>query len=226
MRASERAYQLLRDEIVRWELQPGAALAELELAERLTMSRTPVREALARLVADGLAVPVGGRGLEVAPMDLDRARELYEVRQALEVQAVRLAARRGDREVFRRLADDFLAAGAAVGAAVAPADRGAYYALVGRFDDAVDDAVANRYLVTTMGSVRTHLARVRRLAQDNPARLVAAAQEHRTIAAAVADGDGDLAAHATHVHLHHSLENVLASMTLPTSTPTALRRPA
>ncbi|WP_425956395.1 GntR family transcriptional regulator [Xylanimonas sp. McL0601] len=199
-RVGERAYRTLRDEIVRWSLPPGAPLGEIELAERLGMSRTPVREALARLLADGLVVTVGGRGLAVAPMDLERVHALYEVRQALETQAARLAARRGDPAVFAALADELSAA---------PTERAAYYDLVARLDAAIDAATANDYLVAALGSVRTHLERIRRVAQDDPARLAAAAVEHRTIAAAIAAGDAELAAHATHVHLHHSLENVV-----------------
>lgn len=199
-RASERAYRTLRDEIVRWELLPGTALGEIELSERLGMSRTPVREALARLAADGLVVAVGGRGLAVAPMDLDRVHALYEVRQALEAQAARLAARRGDPAVFAALADEL---------AAAPTERTAYYDLVARLDAAIDAAAANDYLATALAAVRTHLERIRRIAQDDPARLAAAAAEHRTIASAIAAGDADLAAHATHVHLHHSLDNVV-----------------
>jgi DNA-binding GntR family transcriptional regulator len=204
-RASERAYRALREQIVRWELPPGAPLAEIDLSERLGMSRTPVREALARLVADGLVVAVGGRGLAVAPMDLERVRAPYEVRQALETQAARLAARRGDPAVFTALAQELEEA--------TPPDEdpghAAYYALVERLDAAIDDAVGNDYLVAALAGVRTHLARIRRIARDDPARLAAAAAEHRTIAAAIAAGDAELAAHATHVHLHHSLENVV-----------------
>ncbi|QAY63289.1 GntR family transcriptional regulator [Xylanimonas allomyrinae] len=199
-RASERAYRALRDAIVGWELRPGDSLGEIELAERLGVSRTPVREALARLTADGLAVAVGGRGLAVAPMDLGRVHALYEVRQALETQAARLAARRGDPAVFQQLADEL---------AASPSERVAYYDLVARLDAAIDAAAANDYLVAALTTVRTHLARIRRIAQDDPARLAEAAAEHRTIASAIAAGDPDLAAHATHVHLHHSLENVV-----------------
>ena len=89
--------------------------------------------------------------------------------------------------------------------------RRAYYDLVERFDRAVDVSIDNPYLVAALASARTHLARVRRLARDNPARLLAASTEHLTIARAIADGDADLAAHATHVHLHNSLQNILES---------------
>ena len=60
--------------------------------------------------------------------------------------------------------------------------------------------------------MRTHLVRVRRLARDNPARLAASVAEHRLIASAVAAGDAELAAHATHVHLHNALVAILASL--------------
>ena len=214
MRASERAYGVLRDEIVRWQLPPGTVLAEVELAQRLDMSRTPVREALARLSADGLVVAIGGRGLEVASMDADDIAALYELRQALESQAARLAARRGDPAAFGAIAAAFEGMLAELDRDdVADPRRDAYYALVARFDDAIDRAVDNDYLVNALDGIRTHLARVRRAAQDNPARLVAAATEHRTIAAAIAERDGDLAAHATHVHLHNALTGILDSLT-------------
>jgi len=209
MRASERAYGDLREEILRWQLPSGAVLAEEELAERLGMSRTPVREALGRLVADGLVVPERGRGLVVAPMELSDVEALYELREALETQAARLAARKADRAVFAEVAAAF------DGPVVSTeAGRDAYYALIARFDREIDLAVANAFLVTALASVRTHLARVRRAARDNPPRLIASAAEHRIIAAAIAAGDADLAAHATHVHLHNSLQNVLATASL------------
>ncbi len=93
-----------------------------------------------------------------------------------------------------------------------PPTPDAYYALIARFDDALDAAVANDYLTAALKTVRTHLVRVRRLARDNPARLAASVAEHRLIASAVAAGDAELAAHATHVHLHNALVAILASL--------------
>lgn len=205
-RASDRAYAALREQIVDWQLAPGTVLGEVEVASRLGMSRTPVREALARLVADELVTALPGRGLVVADLSFENIRDLFELRDALESTAVRLAARRGDRELFGALADEFQA-----GPAMDDPSRRAYYDLVERFDRAVDVAIDNPYLVAALASARTHLARVRRLARDNPARLLAASTEHLTIARAIADGDADLAAHATHVHLHNSLQNILES---------------
>ncbi|MCS5498396.1 GntR family transcriptional regulator [Cnuibacter physcomitrellae] len=209
MRASERAYATLRREILDWELPPGTVLGEIEQSERLGVSRTPLRSALAALTAEGLVGAQSGRGLVVTPVSVDDARELFEVRDALEQKAARLAARSADRELFEGLAAEFADAARLI-EDEDPA-RHAYYDLVARFDDALDASAANGFLVASLKGVRTHLTRIRRLAIDNPDRLRDAAAEHRLIAEAIAAGDEELAAAATRVHLHRSLANILAA---------------
>ncbi|MCU1480273.1 MAG: hypothetical protein JWQ19_1059 [Subtercola sp.] len=213
-RASDSAYEQLRGEIVSWQLEPGTVLAEVELSSRLGISRTPVREALARLVADGLAEPQGGRGLVVTQVSAENVTELFELRQALEQQAAALAAARRDTSVFVKLQDELREVPALLAEADAAADpsRKAYYDLVSRFDDAVDDAVRNPYLVGALNGVRTHLSRIRRLSHDNPARLLEAAREHLMIVDAIVDGDARLAEDATRVHLYRSLQSTLGSL--------------
>lgn len=205
MRASDRAYGVLLEEIQSGVLRPGTVLGEVDQSTRLGVSRTPLREALARLSADGLVAQASPRVTVVTEVDSGDIRELFELRRALEESIARLAAERGDRTVFAALAASFARTHAA-------ADADAYYALIARFDAALDAAVANDYLASAMANVRTHLVRVRRLARDNPDRLAASVAEHHVIAAAIAAGDGDLAAHATHVHLHNALTAILASL--------------
>lgn len=210
--ASERAYTALLDEIQSGALTAGSVLGEVEQAARLGVSRTPLREALRRLAADGLVVQQSPRVTVVADLDASDIRALFEIRRALEETSARLAAQRGDAELFAELAAEF--AGVELDA---PAGRDDYYALIARFDTALDDAVANDYIASALRTVRTHLVRVRRMARDKPARLAASAAEHRTIAQALAARDGDLAAHATHVHLHNALEGILESLATTTT---------
>jgi len=210
LRASDRAYAILLDEIQSGTLAAGSVLAEVEQAERLGVSRTPLREALRRLAADGLVVQQSPRVTVVAGLDADDIRALFEIRRALEETSARLAAARGDAEEFRALAEEF-----------AQVDlrrregRDAYYALIARLDAQVDAAHGNDYLTSALRTVRTHLVRVRRMARDNPKRLAASAAEHLVIARALADRDADLAAHATHVHLHNALHSILGSLQDP-----------
>nr|BFF09921.1 hypothetical protein GCM10025699_12240 [Microbacterium flavescens] len=95
MRASDRAYATLLDEIQDGALPPGTVLGEVEQAARLGVSRTPLREALGRLAADGLVVQQSPRVTVVTAIDAGDIREIFEVRRALEESAARLAAERG-----------------------------------------------------------------------------------------------------------------------------------
>jgi DNA-binding GntR family transcriptional regulator len=207
VRASERAYETLREDILQWRLEPGTVLGEVEQSERLGVSRTPVREALARLNADGLVAAQGGRGLVVTAVSDAGVAQLFDLRQALEQALARAAAALRDPTVFEALAEEFRD----VTIVLASTDRAQYYELVARFDSAMDAAADNAYLVGALRTLRPHLVRLRRISADNLERLEASAREHLLIVEAVAAGDADLAASATHVHLHQSLTSILAT---------------
>jgi DNA-binding GntR family transcriptional regulator len=204
VRASDRAYDVLKEDILQWRLAPGTVLGETEQSERLGISRTPLREAITRLAAEGLVDTQRGRAGVVTDVSPANLTELFELREALETQAARLAARRRSTRVFEQLREGFLAAPAGL-----ETGTSGYYDLVARLDDAIDDAVANPFLLASMAGLRNHLARVRRLAQDNPARLAESVSEHLLIVQAILDRDEMLAAQATAVHLRKSLANLL-----------------
>ena len=177
MRASDKAYQALLEDIVDGTLQPGTSLAEVEQSERLGVSRTPVREALSQLRKDGLIEQTRGRGLTVTDVSLDDIVELYELRQPLEQQAAKLAAQRGNTQIFAQLAAEFRNAERLIEGG----DTGikAYYNLNERLDRAIEDAIASPYLVSALKTLHLHLARIRRLSRRDPVRLKAAAIETR-----------------------------------------------
>ena len=209
MRASDRAYEALREDIVEWRLLPGQVLGEVEQSERFGISRTPIREALSRLTADGLAEAHRGRGVVVSQVSIEDVRALFELREDLDCRAARLAARRRDAAAFHRLAAELEAVGGRLRGQ--GTDRAGYYELVERMDQAIDDAAANPYLAAAQRSLRLHLARVRKLSRTNPERLVRAAAEHAQIARAVAEGAEELAEAATRVHLANSLHAILTT---------------
>ena len=211
MRASDRAYRALREEILDGVLAPGTALAEVEQANRLGVSRTPVREALARLEADGLATAASPRVLQVSELSAASITALYELREALEEQAARLAAMRRDPERFEGLRSRLQLSPGQLASGDESGLRD-YYDTVDALDAELDSAVANPLLIGALRNARLHSARVRRLARQHPERLRAAASEHLLIVEAIIAGDASLAAHATHVHLHMSLRHALASI--------------
>jgi DNA-binding GntR family transcriptional regulator len=206
--ATTRAYEQLRSEIVDGALGPGTTLYEVEQSERIGVSRTPVREAFGRLVAEGLLDDGQGRGLIVTDVSDGDIDALFEMRTCLEAQAAQLAARHADPDVFAGFAREFRTWHTPLlDAAVADQQVDGYYAVIRRFDREVDTAANNTYLVDALETLRTHVVRVRRKAGASPVRLAASALEHALIASAIANHDAALAVHATHVHLHNSLEH-------------------
>src|SRR5205807_10150929 len=83
-RASDQAYELLRVMIIDLRLRPGMVVDELSLAAEIGLGRTPVHEAVARLVIDRLVTVLPRRGLMIAPIGLEQVREIFEAREAIE----------------------------------------------------------------------------------------------------------------------------------------------
>lgn len=209
MRASDRAYESLRADIIEWRLEPGTVLGEVEQSARIGVSRTPLREALSRLTVEGLTSAHPGRGVVVSDVSLEKITGLFDVRISLDCTAAALAAARGERQAFQDLTARFESAFSLIRGS----DDGQheYYGLVADLDAAIDAAAANPYLLQAQRQLRTHLSRVRRLARDDVARLTASASEHAQIARSIAQANPDLAVASTKVHLHNSLQYLLAA---------------
>ncbi len=207
-RGSEPAFQQLVREIQAWELSPGEVLDPAALAARLESSETAVTEALGRLASAGLVESRDGRAV-VAGFDSENVVELFELREALEVQAARLAARRHDPQVFLHLRRDL----AAAIETCRDADDGfdVFYGVIDRLDEAMDDAVSNPFLVGALAPLRAHLLRVRRV-NPSRARFLQALAEQIVIIDAILDRDEVLAMQATAVHLRASLTSLLQRM--------------
>jgi GntR family transcriptional regulator, rspAB operon transcriptional repressor len=211
---SQRAYEQLRDEIVQWELPPGTHLNEVPLAERLSVSRTPLREAVQRLARDGLVTIIPGRGALVAQLALQDVVYLFQMREALEPYAARLCARNADRGEFGKLRAAFEDQKGLFAKGSSPqGDYAEYYALVKRMDTAIGKGSGNPYVRESLERLRTHLQRLRQIAKRRPPRMQQTVLEHLAICAAIQDGDETTAAQATALHINSSLHNILAAMT-------------
>lgn len=208
--AAEQVYAALSEEILEGDLVAGTALTELDLAARFSVSRTPVREALTRLSTEGLLVPLGSRGLMVRPISGNELTNVYELRVALELQAVKLAASRSDSKVFTELQQRFESASDMV--LGDKADLRSFYDLHEKFDDAVRQAIDSPFLSSALASLQPHLRRIRRITRHNPQRLVQAAHETAIVAGAIARGDSEVAEAAMRVHLSESLSASLHSL--------------
>jgi DNA-binding GntR family transcriptional regulator len=192
------AYRRLLDAIRRGELPPGARLREAELAEKLGISRTPVREAIRLLEADDLVTHAPRQGATVRRLDYAEVLELYEMRAVLEGTAARLAARGASPVELDELA--------ALNAALERTPAGIEGQDLNRqFHRALIAAARNRFLVRAMGAMQKTLLILGPTTLNDPARAAAAVDEHAAILAALAARDGAAAEAAMRAHVEAAL---------------------
>ncbi|MFN3292678.1 MAG: GntR family transcriptional regulator [Gemmobacter sp.] len=198
-------YRRLLDEIRTGALLPGARLRETDLAARLGASRTPVREAIRQLEADGLVTHLPRQGATLRRMDPPEVIELYEMRSVLEGTAARLAARAVTAVELAELGalNDALAA--------APPGQPAQD-LNRQFHRALLDAARNRFLVKTMGALHKTLLILGPTTLTDAARATDAVAEHRQVLAALAAGDAAAAEAAMRAHVTAALAVRLRSL--------------
>jgi GntR family transcriptional regulator, rspAB operon transcriptional repressor len=202
--ARDQVYLALREAIVSAELEPGRRLSENELAERLGVSRTPVREALVRLRDERLVAIVPQLGTFVTLISADGVADAAFVREALECAAIRLATKRADEDDLAELQANL----AAQDRAQAAGDADTFDALDEALHRRVCELSGHEIAWTLSRRANGHLDRVRRLSLPEPGYLGEMVAEHRRVVAAIADRDPDRAEAA----LRHHLRMVLSSL--------------
>lgn len=193
----ERVAERLRTRIFAHDLAPGSWIDEQALAQEYGISRTPLREALKVLAAEGLVVLKPRRGCyvtEVSERDLD---EVFPVMALLEGQVAFEAARRATSADFSRL--EALHAELETHAAAGDADR--FFEANGRFHSALQEIAGNRYLAQLLDDARQVIKLTRRDSLRLEGRIAQSLSEHREILAALLARDADLAARRMHDHL-------------------------
>ena len=208
LRQSERAYIALRDEIVGSVLAPGEALPEAATAARLNVSRGPVREATRRLASENLVTIVPGRGAFVATVSLTDAVELYQLREALEPLACRLAAGHPDEARLTAI----LAAMREALNLNAAGQVTQYHQLCSDMDGAIAAMCGNARLATMLTEVWQQAARTRGIADSNTSRLRESVSEHEQLLQAIIERDATLAESLCRAHIRRSMQNVFSSI--------------
>lgn len=211
MSASDEAYAQLRDGILHGRFEPGARLGEVELAETLGVSRTPVREALRQLAADGLVDLAPNRGARVATWSDAELQDTFELRGLLEPYGARRAATRIDDAELQRLealCDDM----ERVGRPGPGQDLDLLSQLNADLHKSVLAASGNTKLLGLVGSVVSVPMVIRTFHRYSPDSLERSHRHHRELLAAFRAGDPDWAESVMRSHIH-AARNVLLPKT-------------
>ena len=201
----DRAYDQLLDRMLEGTFAAGTLLQERSLAEMLGISRTPVREALAKLESEGFVTRHVGRLLVVREVPMRELMEILHVRTILETEAAGIAAgrvARGELGALRQLFEAQLEGPLP--------DGGDFWAADDRLHGLIVDAAGNAVLAETVRSLRrrTRMFNLKRL----PERFVPGCLEHLAIVTALEQGDAAAARAAVATHLDNTRRSILAKL--------------
>ena len=205
----ETVCEALRDAIRRGILEPGERLMEVQLADELGISRTPVREAIRKLEQEGYVIMMPRRGTYVSSVSVKDVKEIFEIRSALETLAAELATLRIEPDELIKL-------------------RTLLTEIEGHIEreDSMDKIVAtdvefhgllyqvsrNERLVSIISNLMEQLARFRTLSMSYPGRLKETLAEHKAMVEAIAAGDVEAARDAAERHMEQAEATLLKAM--------------
>ncbi|WP_192581241.1 GntR family transcriptional regulator [Micromonospora sp. AMSO12t] len=205
-RVGELLYRTLRDRIISGELRPGTRLSVPALAEEFRVSRSPVRDAVIRLVQDELARETLNRGAVVARIEGEELVSLYEAREALEWAVARLAAQRYSPALRRRL----LALITEHRQVAADGDFARHIELDAAFHREIRQAAQSPVLTRMLDGVQSRVLIAMR-STSLTGGMAQAVADHQAIFEALCSGDPDAAGEAARAHIRRLKELLRAA---------------
>lgn len=201
-------YEELKNAIVELRLPPGEPLREASLADRLGVSKTPIREALTRLEREGLVETTSFKGAVVTGYSRRDLVEIYELRELLENLAVRAAAESMDQAGRTQLARIGRESRKLAGSA----DEVKLTAALSEFDALIFEQIHNNRIRALIENLQSHLTRIGQLTTTIPGRIQVSVDEHDKIIEAIAARDADLAERYMGEHIRSVRDDQLRAL--------------
>ncbi len=206
----ESVFNTLRKAILTGELKPGERLMEIHLANKLGVSRTPIREAIRKLELEGLVKIIPRSGAQVAQISEQDLKDVLEIRRSLDILCAGLASERITQEEKERLQrccknfEQMTQTGDQVGVASADVD----------FHDVISEAAKNKRLLQILNSLADQMYRYRFEYIKDDLRYQQLVKEHYEICDAIIKGDAQAAGAAAKVHIDNQEESILQQLRL------------
>ena len=205
---SKKVYRILKARIIKGDLAQGGKLFEAEIAGQLGVSRTPVREAIKGLAAEGLVKMTPNQGVVAINVSIEDLQEVLQIRRALEGPATSMAAEKIHPEEIAKL-EEIIQKMSTIISKPKP-DVAAYSELNAEFHNLILNACGNRRLMKICNNLSSsdHRFRIRSL-RNNPERLKHSLKEHQDIVDALKEKDSKQAERLTKKHIENVLANIL-----------------
>ena len=205
-----KAYNLLKEEIIKGTFQPGERIVEIALSEKLGVSRTPLREALHLLEREGFLTRLEKKGLMVSVFSEQETRDLYMVRSNLEGLAVKIVTE----TINERQKKRFLKLSNEIDGYCEKGDESKAFDKAKMLHNLIREFCNNNVCVSFLLSLDERIARYKRVSISEGGRQRSALAEHREIINLILTGDADRAEEAMKRHIMNSFEVVVKRIRL------------
>ena len=204
----EVVFNTLRDAILRGELAPGERLMEIQLADKLGVSRTPVREAIRKLELEGLAIMLPRRGAIVAAITISDLKDVLEVRRVLEGLTIELACKRMTGEELDKLKES----GEDFAKAIKSNDLTEIAKKDVAFHDIIYNASRNKRLIQILNNLREQMYRYRLEYIKDADKRETLVEEHRVIIESIEAKDAVMAKKAIKKHIANQEKTIIENL--------------
>jgi len=198
----------IREAIINGVFSPGERLMEIQMADEMGVSRTPVREAIRKLEMEGFVVMIPRRGTYVSNMSIKDINDVYEIRISLDTLAAGLAAERISDEELEELQRLLVK----VGNAIEENDMAKVVEADIEFHDVLYKASRNERLRNIINNLREQITVIRGVSMRYPGRLKDTQEEHRRLVESIAARDVEKSQEAARIHLENAERTLMAAM--------------
>ena len=198
----------IREAIISGVFAPGERLMEIQMADEMGVSRTPVREAIRKLEMEGFVVMIPRRGTYVSNISIKDINDVYEIRTSLDILAAGLAAERINDEELEELQRRLVQ----VGQAIESGEMDKVLEADIAFHDVLYKASRNERLRNIINNLREQITVIRGVSMSYPGRLKDTQEEHRLLVESIAARNVEKSQEAARIHLENAEKTLMEAM--------------
>ncbi len=200
-----KVYRVLKESIIKGFLEPGTKLLENKIAEKMQVSRTPVREAMQKLVAEGLVTTNPNKTMIVSKVSLVDMKEVLLVRGALEGLAASIAAKRISSQEIDKLEKIVMQ----MSLYVTKMNLSSYCEIDDKFHNLILNICGNKWIIKVRENLGNFIYRYRVMSLSIPERLKYSLEEHRAIMESLKKRNSDEVNKLSQIHMENTIINIL-----------------
>jgi len=205
---NQKVYRVLKESIIEGFLEAGTKLLENKISEKMHVSRTPVREAMQKLAAEGFVKMIPNKTMVVTKVSFEDIKEVLQIRGVLEGLAARIAAKKINRQEIDELEKIITQ----IDLYVAKKDLSSYCKLSDEFHDFILSICGNKRIIQIRDNLIGFIYRFRIKSLSVPGRLKCSLEEHRAIMESLKKHNSEDADRLSQIHMENTVINILKNV--------------